>query len=88
MTTPASNQPTPDEQATLDQLMLDHSSSDHTSLADDVELAADMGYDSMARLQLIGAVEREFGLDEVDEWEVASLRTVGDVRQLVARLTA
>jgi acyl carrier protein len=52
-------------------------------LADD-HLTADLGYHSLARVELMFALEDLFGLDEIPPERATSLATVGDIEAFVA----
>ena len=54
------------------------------ALTDDTRLIADLAYDSLRLIELSIALERWFGLAEVDETAIATVSTVGDVVDLVA----
>jgi acyl carrier protein len=54
------------------------------ALTDDTRLIADLAYDSLRLIELSIALERRFGLPEVDESAIATVNTVGDVVDLVA----
>lgn len=53
-------------------------------LTDDTRLAADLAYDSLRLIELSIALERRFGMSDVDDAAVANVTTVGDVVALVA----
>ena len=53
-------------------------------LTDDTRLAADLAYDSLRLIELSIALERRFGMSDVDDSAVANVTTVGDVVALVA----
>jgi acyl carrier protein len=48
-------------------------------------LRADLGMDSIAALNIVFAAQTEFGIDTIDEAEMASLVTVSDAEDLVYR---
>lgn len=48
----------------------------------------DLGYDSVAILELALALEVEFDLQAIGEEQAVDLVTVGDIEDLVGRLTA
>lgn len=50
------------------------------------EIIADLGYDSMAMVELSLVLESEFDLEPVDDDQAVDLITVGDVEELVARM--
>lgn len=58
------------------------------SIADDAFLVADLGYDSLGLLELVSALEVEFGLTEVPEDEALEIETVADLRDLLASALA
>ena len=45
----------------------------------DSDFIKDLGADSLTVVELVMGVEDEFGLDEIPESEVETIRTVGDV---------
>lgn len=57
-------------------------------LTDDLFLIADLGFDSLGLLELVSALEVEFGLTEVPEAEALEIETVGDLHRLLARSSA
>lgn len=57
-------------------------------IADDLFLVDDLGYDSLGLLELVSALEVEFGLTEVPEEEALEIETVGDLRDLLASAIA
>jgi acyl carrier protein len=46
----------------------------------------DLGYDSVAIVELALVLESEFGLQPIDDEEAFDVVTVGDIEQLVRRL--
>ncbi|AHH99169.1 hypothetical protein GCM10010174_49300 [Kutzneria viridogrisea] len=55
-------------------------------LAEDTRLVADLAYDSVRLIELSIALERHFGLAALEESQLATVTTVGDVVDLVAAL--
>jgi acyl carrier protein len=51
-------------------------------------LIEDLGYDSVAVLELALALEVEFDLQEIDENQTVDLSTVGDIETLIAKTVA
>jgi len=51
-------------------------------------LVDDLGYDSVSFLELALAIEAEFDIFAIDEEQAASLVTVGDIEELMVKLTA
>ncbi|HEY1623292.1 MAG TPA: acyl carrier protein [Streptosporangiaceae bacterium] len=51
-----------------------------------LELEADLGYNSLALLEAVVALEEELGLILIDDGSVASITTVADVEDYVVRL--
>jgi acyl carrier protein len=49
-----------------------------------LRLEGDLGYDSLAKIELLVALEAAFGLSQVNEEDIA-VDTVGDVERLVLR---
>ncbi len=45
----------------------------------------DLGADSVDLVELVMAMEEEFGLDEIQEDDLAQLKTVGDCVQFLSR---
>lgn len=52
----------------------------------DLDLEADLGYNSLALLEAIVIVEDELGLTLVDDGSAKSIRTVADIQDYVVRL--
>ena len=50
-------------------------------------IVEDLGYDSLAVLELVFALEEEFGLHAIGMERALHLTTVGDVEELLDRLT-
>jgi acyl carrier protein len=46
-------------------------------------LRADLGMDSVAALNVLFAAEETFGFDQIDPTELADVKTVADIEQLV-----
>jgi acyl carrier protein len=51
----------------------------------DDRMAEDLGYDSLATVELTTALETEFGLDPIDEESAMDVDTVADLVDLVRR---
>jgi acyl carrier protein len=51
-----------------------------------LELEADLGYNSLALLEAVVALEEELGLILTNDGSVAAIRTVADVQDYVVRL--
>src|SRR5256885_8366732 len=49
-------------------------------------LSEDLGYDSLALIELALALESEFGLGRVSDEEALDVTTVGDVEDLIRRM--
>ena len=61
---------------------------DSTSLVPEANLLDDLGADSLDVVELVMALEEEFGIEVPDE-DVESIRTIGDIVQYVgARIEA
>ncbi len=58
------------------------------AIADEALLIADLGYDSLGLLELVSALEVEFGLTEVPEDDALEIESVGDLRALLASALA
>ncbi|HTZ44501.1 MAG TPA: phosphopantetheine-binding protein [Jatrophihabitans sp.] len=50
-------------------------------------LVEDLGYDSVSFLELALAIEAEFDIFAIDEEQAANLVTVGDIEELMVKLT-
>ena len=87
MTTDAASL-TAEQTAALDALVRDLSVLRPATLQASDDLVADLAYDSLGRLELIVAMEHEFELDGVDDDAAVAVRTVGDLRQLLAEQLA
>ncbi len=87
MTTDAASL-TAEQTAALDALGRDLSVLRPATLQASDDLVADLAYDSLGRLELIVAMEHEFELDGVDDDAAVAVRTVGDLRQLLAEQLA
>lgn len=51
-------------------------------------LREDLGYDSLATVELAAALEQEFGIDAIDEESAMDVETVADLVDLVQRSAA
>lgn len=51
------------------------------------ELVDDLGYDSLGLIELVVALEQEFGM-QIGEEQAAGVATVGDAEELLASLLA
>ena len=51
-------------------------------------LVEDLGFDSVAVLELALALEVEFDLEEIDEEQTVDLVTVGDIETIIAKTVA
>jgi acyl carrier protein len=58
----------------------------HVGPAD--RLVEDLGFDSIAVLELALVLEVEFDLQEIDENQTVDLATVGDIETLIAKTVA
>lgn len=54
------------------------------AITDELFLIADLGYDSLGLLELVSALEVEFGLTEVPEEQALEIETVADLLALLA----
>lgn len=57
-------------------------------LTPDADLVDDLGFDSLALIELTVAIEEAFGLAPVAEFEQTTARTIGAVAAIVARAVA
>jgi len=75
--------------ATLKTMIADQFAVDADSITMATSYEDTLGADSVDLVELSMSMEGEFGLDEIDEDEVAGLKTVGDtVNFLVSKLNA
>jgi acyl carrier protein len=56
---------------------------DQARITPEVSLRRDLGMDSIAALNILYAMEEEFGLETLDPSEIGAVRTVADVETLV-----
>ena len=63
----------------LSQLIAEHFSIDVEDITMDTNFMEDLNADSIDIMDLMMSVEDEFGLAEVDESAMESIKTVGDV---------
>jgi acyl carrier protein len=61
---------------------------DRARIRPDVSLRRDLGMDSIAALNILYAMEEEFGLGTLDVGEIGAVRTVADVETLVRSHTS
>ncbi len=59
-----------------------------TELVPPMTLTGDLPFDSLQLYELVAALEDEFGLGEIDEDQLATIETVGDVEARVLELLA
>ena len=63
----------------LSQLIAEHFSIDVEDITMDTNFMEDLNADSIDLMDLMMSVEDEFGLEEVEESAMESIKTVGDV---------
>ena len=63
----------------LSQLIAEHFSIDVEDITMDTHFVEDLNADSIDLMDLMMSVEDEFGLEEVEESAMESIKTVGDV---------
>ncbi len=63
----------------LSKLIAEHFSIDADEITMDTSFVEDLNADSIDLMDLMMSVEDEFGLEEVDESAMESIKTVGDV---------
>jgi len=63
----------------LSKLIAEQFNVDSDSITMDTSFADDLNADSVDIVDLSMALEEEFGIDELDEEEVSSITTVGDL---------
>jgi acyl carrier protein len=71
--------------AAVRRMVGDHVSPVRVDLESSEDLAADLGLDSVAVLQLMTALEDAFAMPEVPETQLLGVTTVGDLEELVVR---
>ncbi len=63
----------------LSKLIAEHFSIEMDAITMDTSFVEDLNADSIDLMDLMMSVEDEFGLEEVDESAMESIKTVGDV---------
>ncbi len=63
----------------LSKLIAEHFSIDADTISMDTSFVEDLNADSIDIMDLMMSVEEEFGLEEVDESAMETIKTVGDV---------
>lgn len=76
----------PDQQAAIRRIVGAFAPAGADGITAGSRLAEDLGYHSLALLELAFALEEEFGLPPLDEKRAQQIRTVRDVEDLVAAL--
>ena len=72
---------------TMQDLIAEQFAIDTDEISMDSSFVDDLGADSVDLVELVMAMEEEFDIGEIDEEDLASLKTVGDcVRYLTAKL--
>ena len=56
-------------------------------LTDDADLREDLGADSITLLEIISTIESEYGDYEVPPEELEAVKTIGDIKKIVAKYT-
>ena len=75
--------PLPEHETRLREILSDVLDIDPVQIADDFSRDDESGWDSMAHLRLITAVEQAFGI-KLTMKEIEEIRTYGDLRTRVA----
>ena len=68
----------------VDELVRSLCPIDPPPITDELLLIADLGYDSLGLLELVSALEVEFGLTEVPEEQALEIESVADLGALLA----
>jgi acyl carrier protein len=76
----------PSQQAAIRRIVGELAPADSDGISAESRLVEDLGYHSLALLELAFALEEEFGLPPLDERRAQEIRTVRDVENLVAAL--
>ena len=72
---------------TMQDLIAEQFAIDTDEISMDSSFVDDLGADSVDLVELVMAMEEEFDIGEIDEEDLAGLKTVGDcVRYLTAKL--
>ena len=72
---------------TMQDLIAEQFAIDADEISMDSSFVDDLGADSVALVELVMAMEEEFDIGEIDEEDLAGLKTVGDcVRYLNSKL--
>ena len=72
---------------TMQDLIAEQFAIDADEISMDSSFVDDLGADSVDRVELVMAMEEEFDIGEIDEEDLAGLKTVGDcVRYLNSKL--
>lgn len=74
-----------DQQRIIRMMVSQFAPADIDGLTPDTRLIEDLGYHSLALLELAFALEDEFNLPPLDGETAANILTVGDVEKLVAQ---
>ena len=73
---------------TMQDLIAEQFAIDADEISMDSSFVDDLGADSVALVELVMAMEEEFDIGEIDEEDLAGLKTVGDcVRYLNSKLS-
>ncbi len=75
-----------DLRARVNRVLADEFELDPSDLRDDANLYEDLGLDSLDAVDMVVALEKEFGLKFTDEEALRSVRTMHDLYELVSRL--
>ena len=72
---------------TMQDLIAEQFAIDTDEISMDISFVDDLGADSVDLVELVMAMEEEFDIGEIDEEDLAGLKTVGDcVRYLSSKL--
>jgi acyl carrier protein len=78
---------TPDQQKRITTIIAEQLGIEESMVTPQAKLADDLGSDSLDEIELVMAIEDEFGIELTDE-DAEKCATVQDVFDLVARLKA
>lgn len=56
-------------------------------LQDSFHLYDDLGADSLTMMEIVGAIEAEYEIEDIPDDELAEVKTVGDIKKLMCKYT-
>ena len=67
----------------LKQIIAEQFGIDTDAISEDTDIVADLGADSLDVVEMMMALEEEYGIT-IDDSKIADLKTVGDVAEYIA----